>query len=395
MAVGDAADREDVMNKAKNSKAKEATLTDHSSSWKQLASALESRKGEKHAIVLQEFPDPDAIACGFAHQIISRAFDIETTILYCGRISHQQNIALVKLIGVDLVKYEASMDLAAYAGAVFVDNQGTTAGPILDALDEKGVPTLVVVDHHESQEGLDPLFSDIRPRVGAAASIYAEYLKEGILAMKATDKNHTLMATALMHGIVTDTNGFVFAQKEDFEAAEFLSRHRDADVLSQIMNQSRSKQTMEVIQRALGSRRIIESFSLSGVGYLRADDRDAIPQAADFLLTEENVHTAIVFGIVTGENWAESVVGSLRTNRITIDPDQFIKEVFGKDASGKYFGGGKMSAGGFHIPIGFLSGGDGVDYQEHKWEVFHAQTMQKICSKIGVDFETASNNEGD
>ena len=133
---------EDDMKETKNSKDDAGESADRSSSWKQLASALESRKGEKHAIVLQEFPDPDAIACGFAHQIISRAFDIETTILYCGRISHQQNIALVKLIGVDLVKYEASMDLAAYAGAVFVDNQGTTAGPILDALEEKGVPML-------------------------------------------------------------------------------------------------------------------------------------------------------------------------------------------------------------------------------------------------------------
>ena len=43
-----------------------------------------------------------------------------------------------------------------------------------------------------------------------------------------------------------------------------------------------------------------ESFSIAGVGYLRAEDRDGIPQAADFLVTEENIHTAVVYGIVTG-----------------------------------------------------------------------------------------------
>ena len=349
-----------------------------------LASQLESRRGEKHVVVLQDFPDPDAIACGFAHQVICRSFDIQTTLMYGGRISHQQNIALVKLLGIELVRYDKSMDLKQYAGAVFLDNQGTTVGPILEALEEFNVPTIIVIDHHEPQGRLEPIFKDIRPKIGSASSIFAQYLKNGIIEMKASDKNHTLMATALTHGIITDTNGFIYAQDEDFQAAEFLARYRDEDVLAQIMNQARSRQTMKVIHKALGSRKIIESFSLSGVGYLRADDRDAIPQAADFLLTEENVHTAIVYGIVAGENWEESIVGSMRTNRLTIDPDQFIKEVFGKDASGQYFGGGKMSAGGFHVPIGFLSGGEGNDYQERKWNLFDEKIMQKVCAKIGA-----------
>ncbi|MBN2707246.1 MAG: bifunctional oligoribonuclease/PAP phosphatase NrnA, partial [Deltaproteobacteria bacterium] len=285
-----------------------------------LAAELESHRGEKHVIVLQEFPDPDAIASGFAHQTICRAFDIQTILLYCGRISHQQNIALVKLLGIELVQYDNTMDLSPYNGAVFLDNQGTTAGPLTTALKENKIPALMVIDHHEPQDGVEPVFKDIRPRMGATASIYAQYLKNGIIEMKTTDKNHIMMATALTHGIITDTNGFVHAGEEDFQAAEFLSRFRDADMLAQIMNQSRSKQTMKVIHKALGSRKVVESFSLSGVGYLRADDRDAIPQAADFLLTEENVHTAIVYGIVSGENWEEAVVGSMRTKRITVDP---------------------------------------------------------------------------
>ncbi len=349
-----------------------------------LITELKAHKGENHLIVLQEFPDPDAIASGFAHQVICRAFNIRSTLVYCGRISHQQNIALVKLLGIEMMKYDTSIDLMSFDGAVFLDNQGTTVGPVSAALEERKIPTLIIIDHHEPQEGLKPVFKDVRPKIGATASIYAQYLKNGIIEIKTSDKTHVMMATALTHGIITDTNGFVYAHKEDFQAAEFLAEYRDADILAQIMNQSRSKQTMKVIHKALGSRKIVESFSISGVGYLRADDRDAIPQAADFLLTEENVHTAIVYGIVSGDNWDESVVGSMRTNRITIDPDQFIKEVFGRDASGQYFGGGKMSAGGFHIPLGFLSGGDDPDYQENKWAVFNEQILQKIYLKIGA-----------
>ena len=354
-----------------------------------LAEFLKSHKNERHVIVLQEFPDPDAIAAGFAHQCISSHFEIEADMLYSGRISHQQNLALVRLLGIEMVRFDSSLDLSGYDGAVFVDNQGTSAGPIADALDAKSVPPLVVVDHHEPQDRLSPEFKDVRRDIGATASIYTQYLQSGIIDLDKTNKEHTMMATALTHGIMTDTRGFIRARPDDFEAAAFLTAYRDSDLLDQIMNQDRSKQTMKVIHRALGSRETVESFSVAGIGYLRAEDRDAIPQAADFLITEENVHTAIVYGIVTGEDWEEAVIGSLRTNRITIDPDQFIKEVFGKDAKGQYFGGGKISAGGFHIPLGFLSGGGDEDFREQKWEVFDDQIKQKIFAKIGAQPNSA------
>ncbi|MGH2628194.1 MAG: DHH family phosphoesterase, partial [Anaerolineales bacterium] len=123
---------------------------------------------------------------------------------------------------------------------------------------------------------------------------------------------------------------------------------------------------MEVIHQALGNRMIVENFSLAGTGYLRAEDRDAIPQAADFLLTEQNIHSAIVDGIVTEES-RETLVGSMRTSKLTLDPDEFIKEALGKDVSGRYFGGGRPLAGGFEIPIGFLSGDGGEEYRRNKW----------------------------
>jgi nanoRNase/pAp phosphatase (c-di-AMP/oligoRNAs hydrolase) len=58
---------------------------------------------------------------------------------------------------------------------------------------------------------------------------------------------------------------------------------------------------------------------------LRAGDRDAIPQAAEFFMKEENVHTAIVYGIIKDENQEEVLNGSLRTSKLTLDPDEFIK----------------------------------------------------------------------
>jgi nanoRNase/pAp phosphatase (c-di-AMP/oligoRNAs hydrolase) len=349
-----------------------------------MAEILEAHRGERHIIVIHDFPDPDAISAAYAHRLISAQFNIEVDIVYNGKVSHQQNIALVRLLGINLIHYDPSLPWGQYQGAVFIDNQGTTAEEIARALEAAGVPTLIVVDHHELQERLKPQFSDIR-RTGAVATIYAKYLEQGLVEMDKSQRDHGIAATALMHGIISDTSGFIQARAEDFLAASFLSRFSDADLLGQIMRQSRSKQVMELIRRAVGDRVTVESFSIAGIGYVRAEDRDAIPQAADFLLTEENIHTAIVYGIVTGADQQEKLIGSMRTSKITLDPDEFIKDAFGKNEIGHYFGGGKMLAGGFEIPLGFLAGDSNEEYRRLKWEVYDNQIKQKLFTKIGVE----------
>lgn len=347
-----------------------------------LPAFLEAHRGEKHLIVLQDFPDPDAISSAFAYQLIAEQYGIETFVVYGGKISHQQNIALVRLLNIPINPYEPNLDVSTFDGAVFLDGQGTTSSKIVQALEEKEVPPLVIIDHHELQSRLKADFIDIR-RIGATATILTQYLEAGVVHLDSADKRHVRIATALLHGIMTDTGNFSWAREEDFLASAYLSQFRDADLLRQVLSQARSKQVMEVIYKALVNRQIGENYSIAGIGYLRREDRDVIPQAADFLLTEENVHTAIVYGIIVGDSQDERLIGSMRTSKLTIDPDQFIKDVLGKDARGHYFGGGKISAGGFEIPVGFLSGGEVDEYQKIKWQVFDNQLKLKLFSRIG------------
>jgi nanoRNase/pAp phosphatase (c-di-AMP/oligoRNAs hydrolase) len=291
----------------------------------------------------------------------------------------------VKLLGLELHGDDEVLDLRDYRGAVFVDNQGTTSETLVKALEASGVPALMVIDHREPQERLKPELSDVR-RVGATATIYADYLEHGLLEMDKSQRDLVAATTARMHGLLTDTAGFVHANADDFHAAAYLSQYRDADLLGKITSQSRSKQTLEIIRRALADRLTVESFSMAGIGYLRAEDRDAIPQAADFLVTEENIHTAIVFGILLhASHQDETIAGSMRTSKITISPDEFIKEAFGKNATGVYYGGGRASAGGFEIPVGFLSGDHDEGYRELKWQVAKAQVKHKLLAKLGVE----------
>merc|ERR1712054_703542 len=65
-----------------------------------LEQTLENHRGERHIVVIQDFPDPDALSSAWAYQLIAQPYEIECDIVYAGTLSHQENIALVKLTGV-------------------------------------------------------------------------------------------------------------------------------------------------------------------------------------------------------------------------------------------------------------------------------------------------------
>ncbi|MEO1005587.1 MAG: bifunctional oligoribonuclease/PAP phosphatase NrnA, partial [Cyanobacteria bacterium J06638_38] len=341
----------------------------------QLGEILERHRGSKQIVVIQDFPDPDALSSAWAYQLIAANYDISCDIVYGGTLSHQENITLVRLTALPAKRYVPTdfqkQDLSIYQGCVLVDSQGTNS-QLYSVVKQAGIPLIVAIDHHSKQGELDAEFIDLRPQTRATATILTQYIQSGMLEFDSSNETHVKCATALMHGLRSDTNRLMQAKEEDFIAAAYLSRFYDSQLLNAVLQSARSRRVMNVIERALRNRNIKKNFSISGVGYLRYDDRDAIPQAADFLVTEEDIHTAVVYGIVHNEDDDnELVIGSLRTTKLTLDPDEFIKETLGKDAQGRFFGGGRYMAGGFEIPVGFLNGfNDNSEYTKLKWEVF-------------------------
>lgn len=353
----------------------------------ELRQNLERHRSERQLIVIQDFPDPDALSSAWAYQLIAQQYDIQCDIVYAGTLSHQENIALVKLTNLPAKRWGVQTlkdrDLSIYQGCVLIDNQGTTS-QLMPLVKQADIPLIVVVDHHSTQGNLKSEFADLRPQTRATATILTQYIQSGLLKLDSSINEHVKCATALMHGLRSDTNRLMQAQEEDFLAAGYLSRFYDSQLLNAVLQTARSRRVMDVIERSLKNRVVQNNFSIAGVGYLRYEDRDAIPQAADFLVTEENVHTAVVYGIVHDEDEElEVVIGSLRTNKLTLDPDEFIKEAFGQDNQGRFFGGGRMMAGGFEIPIGFLSSfNDNAEYAKLKWEVFDIQIKQKLLRLV-------------
>jgi len=320
---------------------------------KKLTTLLEQFRGSKHLILLQGTPDPDAISSALALGFIGEHFEIESTILCFHNVSHHENRALVKRLGIKLVKYTPELDLAPFKIYSIVDSQRFTT-PIDNKIEEFNIRLLAFVDHHREDIAPPPaLFLDVRQNVNSTAVIFCEYLKEmfpnGLIA---GDPEHVRLATALMHGIRSDTSKFNLAGRYDFEMSAFIAPCVDAQVIELIERRVLTPAMVDMFEKALVNRKVHDNFILSDVGFVRGGDRDGIPQVAEFMLTREGTDTVLIFGIVD----EKFIDGSFRTRSETISPDEFIKGFLGSSPeSGRYYGGGNIrDRGGFQIPLGFF-----------------------------------------
>ena len=345
--------------------------------WKKLREILARHHGEKILIILVGYPDPDNIASGLAHQFLAKEFDIEATLLCFHEVSHHENRALVKRLEIDLQLYDEKFDLEPYSAYALVDTQNPET-PISDQLGGKTL--LSFVDHHRRLGTPLAEFIDIREDAASTCAIYAEYLRAQYPdGLNPGETDQVRLATALMHGIRSDTMALIEASRLEFEAAAYLWPCVDQSLLKTISEKSLPPIVMDMIQKALERKQIFDSFVFTDVGFVRGEHRDGIPQVAEFLLQREGTDTVLVFGIVDGK----TVDGSLRTRSDTVNPDAFLKKLFGVDEDRKsYYGGGNIKdKGGFQIPLGFLAQSPN---REMLYEMTCSVVQERFFKALGI-----------
>ncbi|MCX6115943.1 MAG: bifunctional oligoribonuclease/PAP phosphatase NrnA [Proteobacteria bacterium] len=349
----------------------------------ELEGVLEHAKGKSLLICIKGYPDPDNIASALALQWMAKQFEIRTRIIHFEEISHYENRALVKKLDLEIEEFEsAGIDLSDWEYYAVNDAQS----PELPIKMPPNCQLLVFVDHHKSLGTVQASFLDIREQSGSTSAMYAEYLSDGTLPFEGTTNEQSKIATALMHGIRTDTDNFANAMPMDYKASEFLSRFMDKDLLHLISRQSIPAKTMDLTQIALQRKDIRGTFMFAGVGFVRDEDRDGIGQCADYLLHREGIDTVIVYGIVGNE----IIDGSLRTRSHTLDPDKWIKDVFGQDQNGQYYGGGRKDKGGFQIPLGVFAN---CSDKELLWILIKKTIDELFYDKIGVDGKPGTSHD--
>jgi nanoRNase/pAp phosphatase (c-di-AMP/oligoRNAs hydrolase) len=324
---------------------------------------------EPVVILLSGHPDPDAIGSALAHQRLCRRIGLEATIAHVLPIARPENRALVELLDIQMRRIRDGQALRPYTHVSLVDTTSVEATIQLPW----GLHLATVVDHHGSSVESHPPFVDVRPWVGATSTIYAEYAEFGAWPLRKDVVDDVRVATALLFGIQTDTDDFALASAADFRAAAYLKPFCDTAVLDKLRRRALTAQAIDVLGRALGDLTLVRSFALAGVGNVPADQREAIPAAAEFILRHEHVETVVVYGLV-----ADRIDGSLRTNNSQLDCSLLLQSAFGTDAAGRPFGGGRRGKGGFQIPLATLGPHDSAPV----WPSVQAAIWQGLSRAI-------------
>jgi len=292
---------------------------------------------EELTVICHNNPDPDCLASAVTLGYIAANAGIdERRILYSGEISHQQNRAFVNLLDVELTPFDADLVQDRPEGSLlaFVDhsipgqNNRVPAGTVVD----------IVIDHHPA-ENVDARFVDHREEIGATATILAEYVRELPI------EPDTRVATALLFAIRRETLGFLRgATRMEYEAASYLHGYADNSLLRTLSTPAVSGATIDAIADAIDNRTVRGSVLITQVG--RTSERDALPQAADYLATLEGVETAIVFGIVDD---------TIQLSARSTDARVHIGEILGSAFDDVGSAGGHREMAGGEIPLGIFS----------------------------------------
>ena len=288
-------------------------------------------------IVCHNNPDPDCLASALALGRIAAAAGIdEQQILYSGEISHQQNRAFVNLLDIDLQSFDSATVQNRQPDSLlaFVDHsipgENNTVPPDT-AVD-------IVIDHHPAED-IDAQFVDHREELGAAATILTEYVRTLDIDLD------TDLATALLFAIRSDTLDFLRgATSEEYDASGYLHEYADQEMVRQLSSPSVSGGTLDAISTAIDNRIINGAVLISHVG--RTTERDALPQAVDYLVRLEGVQTAIVFGLVN-----DAIQISARSPDARVNVGDVLDEAFEDVGSG----GGHQDVAGGEIPLGLFA----------------------------------------
>ena len=313
-------------------------------------------------VVCHNNPDPDCLSSAFALTEIAATAGIQTPqVWYDGTISHQQNRAFVNLIDIDPVQYNPTQlqDLSDDCILAFVDHAQPGENNSVPA----DVTPDIVIDHH-SVDDVSAEFVDHRPEIGATATILTHYIHSLKLGLNET------LATALLFAIRRETLGFLRGSTPaEYAAAGYLHTHADHEQLRSLSEPPVTAATLDSISTAIDNRTVHGSVLVSYVG--RTTERDALPQAADYMLELEGVKTAIVFGLV-----GDSIHLSARSP----DPHLHIGEIMKRIFNDVGNAGGHYDMAGGEIPLGIFA--DGATDDVELLSIIESVVISRLSSEL-------------
>jgi len=292
-----------------------------------------------HVLILIN-ADPDAIASAMAVKRLLWRKVAGITISNINVIKRPDNLALIRLSGVELVHVDRIKENE-FSKTVMVDSQ-----PDHNKSFARFRPD-VIIDHHPDT-GVDAPFRDIRPNYGAASSLMTEYLRSAKI------KPSAKLATGLFLGIKTDTDNFERqTQIEDLKAFQYLFKHVNIHLARKIEQAELRLDFLKYFKTALQTRRMRKGKAFVYLGAV--DTPDICVLIADFFMRVNSVTWSIISGI-----YEKKLIVILRNDGIRKNAGTVAHEAFGFIGSA----GGHKSMARAEVPVSDLK--EHTDYRDEK-----------------------------
>jgi len=283
-------------------------------------------------IVLQDNPDPDAIASAAALRCLANlTADAQCSIASGGTVGRAENRAMVDYLDLNL-REMAGIDFTRFDLVAMVDTQPGTGN---NSLPVDVLPDIVIDHHPVNRLTRSCPFTDIRSKYGATSTMMYEHLCAAEIGI------NVQLATALLYGIRSDTQNL---GRETLQADidAFLALYPTANkrVLSRIERGQVPTVYFRMLNNALDNSRIYDKCIVTSLGEI--DNPDMIGEMADLFLRHEDCSWTMCYGFRDGH-----VFLSLRTSDPEANAGKAARRIVGRKGAGG--GHGAMAAG--RIPL--------------------------------------------
>ena len=283
----------------------------------------------KHVYIqMHNFPDPDAIASAYGLQELLKYRGLSATICYKGKIERYSTEKMCQLLEIEIENIEdITEQLSERDEIILVDAQKGNSN-IIDITGEE----IICIDHHPTFDRQEYRFEDIRPEIGACATIIAQYFFENAIPM------NSRVATALSFGIRMDTKNLSRGvSKSDMEMLYQMFDRCDQEIIYSLENSHLYFEDLVAYSKAIYSIQVYDNVSFADTG--RDCPEGLIASVSDFMLALVEVTFSIVYS-----RKKEGIKLSVRSEVSNYDAGRITREALAGIGNG---GGHAAMAGGF------------------------------------------------
>lgn len=316
-------------------------------------------------VVVKGSPDPDALAAAFAVRLFAETLGVKVRIIAPERLSLPQNRNFVRLLGIPLKLHADPAGWRRKADAYgVVDHQSAAVTGL------EGMPCVFHLDHHQplgDKDGIMPAFRLVEQTAGATCTILAR-LFSGLRTPLEPDRMRRI-ATALLFGILTDTDNLAHGGQADLDAIHYLTAFADQAIIRKLLGAAVSERTMDLYRQAREHGERYKDWLFTGAGTIDAGERDSLALVADMLLKEEHPELVAVYALVRSANGKSITLdASLRCHDPRLNMDRLIKNITAN-------GGARHHKGAFQVPLDyFLAAAE----PERLWQLVSAATIAQL-----------------